>query len=58
MADDEPTRTPDDPDFEGAEFISREAMIQYKVANFELDGIAWTGPPGHQLGTTTTTITV
>lgn len=42
MADDERLTTPDDPGFEGAQFISREAMIQYKVANFsDLEGITW-----------------
>jgi len=42
MADDERMHTPDDPDFEGAEFISREAMIEYKVTTFSwLGGITW-----------------
>ena len=42
MCDHERLTTPDDPNFEGAQFISREAMIQHKVANAsDLHGIAW-----------------
>jgi hypothetical protein len=42
MGDDERLTTPDDPEFAGAQFISQEAMIQYKVAHFELHGFTWT----------------
>ena len=42
MSDDGELITPDDPRFEGAEFISREAGVQYRVANVEgLDGLTW-----------------
>jgi hypothetical protein len=42
MSEDERQTTPDDPDFEGAQFISHEAMIQYKVGWLDVHGIAWT----------------
>lgn len=42
VQDDDRLITPDDSRFEGAEFISREARIQCRVANVEgLDGIQW-----------------
>src|SRR4051812_25292556 len=39
MPDDERLTTPDDP--EGAQFISREAMIQHRVANLDLREVVW-----------------
>jgi hypothetical protein len=43
MAEHNRMTTPDDPDFEGAQFISREAMIQHKVTQWPaLRDIEWT----------------